>query len=268
VDHWQEDAHAEGEQIFRALSDYLATHYRSFSSLIRSDFSHARTHFAEGSVDLLHIDGPYWYRAGLANFMSWRSRLSHSGVVLFHGTNARERGVARLWQELIQNHKHFEFVHGSGLGVLGVGDSFPAPLEYLFWSAQKPHVADQIRDAYSLLGSMVSLRSRWGDPHAQLRQHELERAKLTARMADLELELAREATRQAALASMQKAKIATKDKRIECLQQDFECLQLELKRAQGERNSLLNSTSWRITAPIRLIMPILRRAANACKLMV
>jgi predicted O-methyltransferase YrrM len=338
VEHREGDARtgSYGEEIFRAINDHIETHYKSFSSLIRSNFDQARAHFADGSIDLLHIDGCHSYKAALEDFMSWRSRLSKSGVVLFHHTNVCQQGfgVARLWQELARDHKHFEFVHGLGLGVLGAGETFPAPLEYLFGSTRQPQVASQIRLAYSQLSSIISLRVQCGDP-AQFRQRDLEHAKTSARLAEMELELRRQSTRQAyltALASMREAEVTNRDQIIEHLQkerdsvaaeidnrvqeiehlqaerdsiaaiassrkaeiehlqkerdsvaaeihnrvQEIEHLQAErdsiaaiassreaeIERLQAERQRLLNSTSWRITAPLRSVIRVLRHGKN------
>jgi GT2 family glycosyltransferase len=164
------------------LSDHIESHYGSFASLIHSDLDQAQAHFADGSINLLYIDGCDSYKAALVNFMSWRSKLARSAIVLFHGTNV---GVAQLWQELKRDHKHFELDHGLGLGILAAGESFPAPLEYLFRSAREPQVASQIRLAYSQLGSSISSRTRRFDPEVQFRQSETQHSKASLRLAEI-----------------------------------------------------------------------------------
>ena len=74
----------------------------------------------------------------------------------------------------------------------------------------------------------------------------------------MELELRRQSARQAylsALASLREAEIAKRDQMIEELRARAEA-QLELKALQA---AFLNSTSWRVTAPLRSVMRLLRR---------
>src|SRR4029077_10129370 len=94
-----------------------------FSQLIQSTFAAARDHFADGSIDLLHLDGFHTYEAARADFNQWLCKLSPRGVVLLHDVNVRERdfGVWRLWEELVVKYPHWEFYHGHGLGLLAVG---------------------------------------------------------------------------------------------------------------------------------------------------
>src|SRR5262249_14536982 len=63
VDTWKGDEHEGlyGEETYervRAKHDRL---YAGFSTLVRSTFDEALPHFADGTVDLLHIDGRHLY---------------------------------------------------------------------------------------------------------------------------------------------------------------------------------------------------------------
>lgn len=135
IDTWQGDEHAgfyEGDQVFAALSDGVAAHHPG-CRLIRSTFDEAMPQFQDRSIDLLHIDGLHTYEAVAHDFATWRAKLSERAIVLFHDTHIHGFGfgVWQLWDELKRRHRHLEFRHGAGLGVLLVGEHIPADVERL-----------------------------------------------------------------------------------------------------------------------------------------
>ncbi|RWN37315.1 MAG: hypothetical protein EOR99_27565 [Mesorhizobium sp.] len=162
IDTWKGDEHAGfyGEDVYSNLAGYHAPKYAAFSSLVRSTFDAAVGHFEDASIDLLHIDGLHTYDAVRHDFETWRPKLTQNAVVLFHDTNVRERdfGVFRFWREVSVGRPHFEFLHGHGLGVLGIGDSYPKAIEALFAAGGRDDGRGAIRTAFAHLGQAVAQR--------------------------------------------------------------------------------------------------------------
>jgi hypothetical protein len=156
VDTWKGDEHSGvySEEVFQEWSAFHDPHFGSFSRLVRSTFDEALTKFGDGSIDLLHIDGYHTYEAVRHDFESWLPKLSESAIVLLHDVNVRERdfGVWKLWRELSRDYPCFAFLHGHGLGVVGVGRSLPADVRRLV-----EHVPQQSQDTvtvYQFFGTL------------------------------------------------------------------------------------------------------------------
>ncbi len=154
IDTWQGDPQAGlyGEEVFRAVCRENIP-YQSFSTLHRCTFADAVPAFADGSIDLLHIDGLHTYEAVKQDFETWLPKLSSRAVVLFHDTQARHEdfGVWRLWAELTARYPaHLEFKHASGLGVLAVGDQAEAE-----WLQPAAGFQDDLRSHFQGLGQRL-----------------------------------------------------------------------------------------------------------------
>ncbi|MET0402448.1 MAG: class I SAM-dependent methyltransferase [Cystobacter sp.] len=160
VDTWAGDPHS-GFYGPEVLADLRAHHdplYGGFSQLLQSTFEQARESFADGSIDVLHIDGHHSYESVSRDFEMWRPKLSASGLVLFHDIAVRENdfGVWRVWEELSARHPHFAFEHGFGLGVLAVGDQPPEGVRPLLEATDEE--AAHLRTFFAELGSRLTLQ--------------------------------------------------------------------------------------------------------------
>ncbi len=156
VDGWTGDEHAGfyGEQVFAELLTFHDARYGAFSRLLRARFDAALPAFADGSIDLLHIDGRHRLEDVAGDYRSWLPKLSPQAVVLFHDTNVRapDFGVWQFWAELRRQHPSFEFLHGHGLGVLAPGPAPPAVLAPLFELSRDLAATVRLRDRFALLG--------------------------------------------------------------------------------------------------------------------
>ena len=156
VDTWAGDPHAGAydEDVYAELKEFHDKRYASFSQLVRKTFDEACGDFADGSIDLLHIDGFHTYEAVRHDFETWRPKLSARAIVLFHDTNERQRdfGVWRFLEELKRDAPAFEFLHEHGLGVVAVGSDVPEAVRRLCGLRDGAEIA-AVRERFSLIGS-------------------------------------------------------------------------------------------------------------------
>jgi hypothetical protein len=194
VDTWQGDEHAGRyeESVFTDLAAYNAQHFGAFSELFRGTFDEALARFADGSVDLLHLDGLHTYEAVKHDFEAWLPKLSDRAVVLFHDTAERREGfgVWSLWSELAARWPSFEFTHSHGLGILCVGRQ--APPAVLALAVMAPAMADRVRSRFEFLGARWDLDYRIRKLRREMVAREAKTAALEAEVAALRQALAAE----------------------------------------------------------------------------
>ena len=235
VDTWEGDEHAGyyGGEVYANLSGYHQARYANFSTLLRSTFDDALNNFEEHSIHLLHIDGLHTYEAVRHDFESWLPKLAPGALVLFHDIAVRERGFAvwQLWEELCARYPHhLVFGHSNGLGVLQIeGESNHE------W--MNPNSSEQIKvqNYFTALGNTMLERYRAVEQFelASFRQSEIDKhrqfeTKLQLNLTELAQQLA-------------EAKL------------DIHSLQQELDASLSQVAALRTSTSWKVTAPLRVL---------------
>jgi len=172
VDTWQGDPHNGyyGPEVLSELKSHHDPLYGGFSRLIQSTFDEAVSHFEDGSIDLLHIDGFHVYEAVRHDFEMWLPKMSDRGVVLFHDINVREFdfGVWKLWEEIMPRYPHFEANWGQGLGVLALGKQQPDLLRFLCNSPEGE--LTEVRDFFCQLGLRLELARERDELTAKLQE--------------------------------------------------------------------------------------------------
>ncbi len=288
IDTWQGDEHAGfyGSEVLDDLQRFHDQRYGGFSTLHRARFQDALGVVPDGSVDLLHIDGRHRHADVLADFTSWRAKLSPRGVVLFHDTNVRhgDFGVWKLWAQLREQGATFEFLHAHGLGVLAYGEKVSGPLAALCGGLD-PAEINTIRERFALLGERwvaaadleeqrrlaatlnadLQATKTWAETaqadvnkvfpmyQALVAHHRAARANLAQARHDL---AAREHDVAALrLAQEDYAGIANK---VAALAAQAADLRAENAALLQQRDLLFASTSWRLTAPLRAALDLTR----------
>ncbi len=165
IDLWEGDIHMGkfDEALFNEIHGYVSSRYPSIANLVRKNFNAAVADFADGSVDLLHIDGTHTYDAVANDFNTWLPKMSERGVVLFHDVNVNIEntgpasarfGVRRFFDGVKHRYPHFEFAHCWGLGVLVTGAKAPAEVMELVELSRSPDFAEY----FERKGELVSKR--------------------------------------------------------------------------------------------------------------
>jgi hypothetical protein len=158
--------------------------------------------------------------------------MSNVGVIIFHDINVFERGfgVWRLWEELRSRYPAYGFAHQHGLGIIYVGCE-PHPFATLCrMLTENRNYAKLAQAAFEAIGQLLI-------------EH---RANVVA-------------------LDQQSAAVVERNEpqaRIAALEQGNAELSARLGHLQSGFDAVVNSSSWRATAPLRSLLnyaPALRR---------
>lgn len=173
IDTWKGEEHtgAYGEEIYESVMQHNRENYPGFSYLMRMLFGEAAGHFADESIDLLHIDGLHTYEAVNEDFETWLPKVKPGGIVIFHDIQSRmaDFGVWRFWDDLCatKEYETFSFKQGYGLGVLrksGRADERESQLEELmFHGSEQDH--EDLRAFYAHAARFLILEKRAQSGH-------------------------------------------------------------------------------------------------------
>jgi GT2 family glycosyltransferase len=273
VDTWQGDEHTGfySEDVWRHVARFNER-FSSFSTLLRQSFDEAAALFEDASIDLVHIDGLHTYEAVRHDFETWLPKLTPCGVVLLHDTNVYDKnfGVARLMRELERRFPFFEFLHGHGLGIVAAGGAVPPPLRTLISAASNLQSTVQIRQVYERLGAAARERLALEHEREVVGRLSLDIAHLQedAAKRDAALVAARDQHSWLSVEAdslkdeLKSLRGALHERNIMVAQQEDELKSLRgalhernimVAQQIAQREALLASTSWRVTAPLRFV---------------
>lgn len=128
VDTWGGDdftANDYKENIYEAYKEVeTALFQQQNCHTLRMTFDEAVSHFEDGSLDILHIDGSHHYEDVKHDFETWKDKVKSDGIVLFHDISEEEvcgekLGSSLFWQEIKAAYPYTRQADYSfGLGIL------------------------------------------------------------------------------------------------------------------------------------------------------
>ena len=246
VDSWRGDVQTGNldPEIEHEVAEYN-WRYSSFSELKVMLFADAVGEFADGSIDLLHIDGTHTYDEVKNDFESWLPKLSPEGVILFHDVVVRDGGfgVWKVWEEITGEDNSFLFEFGHGLGVWKRQPVTPQDPKFLY-KLMTANAAEK-RDINLFYANAAAALAIWHDlqqqPKAELLRLRQETEEKDSRITELQRETAQSNTRiaQLQLQTEERSKeVAELRRTAEARSADMHELSRQLEELGAETNKL------------------------------
>lgn len=143
IDTWEGDADTGfyGKEVYELVRDITTKEFADVNvELKKMTFEQGLCDLPDEYFDIIHIDGLHSFAAVKQDFESSLSKLSDSGLVLFHDiSDSSGYGSSDFWKEVSQQHRSLEFQHAWGLGIL-----FPKKDDY-FTAISDCNFADKQR---------------------------------------------------------------------------------------------------------------------------
>ena len=216
------------------------------------------------SIDLLHIDGFHTYDVVSHDFKFWFPKLSPNAVILFHDTNVRENnfGVFRLWSEIASGRLHFNFQHGHGLGVLGLGHNYSNALRVFFDANVDSRLGSSVREIFASLGLSARLLCERSALDQVLSERDREVGGLRAALIERDHAVV---DRDGQIASLNRV-VVERDGQIANLRDEVAHVMIvkdrEICTVHQELDQILHSRSWRVTAALRKVAMTTKRVVR------
>lgn len=222
IDTWAGDDQSGfyGEDVYESVRSVAEAEYGGVTRLLRGYFADLRPSFDDNAVDLLHIDGRHGYEQVKEDFHQWLSAVRSGGVVLFHDTVERERGFG-VWQLWAELASMYPSFEFTHSHGLGVIGIGDVSVPELrqLFDADRETCA-QIRTDHEALGAVIE--------------------------------------RQAAFEAMP-AEIDSLHEVVAVLSARIDNLEETIRERDAEIADYRNSTSWRITGPLRGLGRVVHR---------
>jgi len=222
LDTWAGDDQAGfyGEEVYASVRAIVESDYPGRVHLLRGWFADSRPAIGDGTVDLLHIDGRHGYDDVREDFEEWITVVRDGGIVLFHDIEERENGFG-VWRLWEElAAEHPSFAFTHGHGLGIIGVGAVESDAVRELFAADAATRARIRAQYEALGAVVS--------------------------------------RQAALEAMP-AEIESLHALVASLDDQVSRLRDEVRQGEDVVSDYRQSTSWRITRPLRAIGGMLHR---------